>query len=220
MALIQCSNCHKSISDKAINCPHCGFTPREINQKVDFSNLKLTRGKNILWYTLKVTLCMLLLLRIFMLYTTYMKEAISPLIEYASTFIPYVILFLLITPIKKSRKILEYSLWGIILIIILIWRIFLIYTLTEGLAILMIAGFVMFLCYTLFFTILAWSYKSSLFTLISVLLCINYIGWVNQLSRDLGYSYGEYITIIYTIVTYTLLLFLPKAVWKKLSVGE
>lgn len=217
MALIQCSNCHKSISDKAINCPHCGFTPREINQKVDFSNLKPTRGKNILWYTLKVTLCMRLLLLIFWLYTTYIQEAISPLIEYAAMYIPNVILFLLITPIKKSRKILEYSLWGIILI----WKIFKIYAgLEVELLIWEIVISVAFLSHILFFIILAWSYKSPLFTLISVLLCINYIGWVDGVCRDFGFYYSEYIKIIYTIVTYTLLLFLPKAVWKKLSVGE
>ena len=34
MALIECKNCHNSISDKATKCPHCGYDRRDERKKL------------------------------------------------------------------------------------------------------------------------------------------------------------------------------------------
>ena len=34
MALIECKNCHKTISDKATKCLHCGYDRREERNKL------------------------------------------------------------------------------------------------------------------------------------------------------------------------------------------
>lgn len=43
MALIKCEKCHKTISDKALECPHCGWKPSD---KPSFEN-KLRLNANL-----------------------------------------------------------------------------------------------------------------------------------------------------------------------------
>ena len=36
MALIECPECHKEISDKALACPHCGYPIKQENNKDEY----------------------------------------------------------------------------------------------------------------------------------------------------------------------------------------
>ena len=43
MALINCPECNKQISDKANSCPNCGYpiSPSESNKKVDYAQIRV-----------------------------------------------------------------------------------------------------------------------------------------------------------------------------------
>ena len=225
MALINCPNCSKQISDKAIRCPHCGFTQRIINQKMDFSDIKLTKWENILWYALMVAVCMLLIVRIYMVRQFFVDESPSPFIGYLSLFIPLIIMLLLITPIKKkSLRIIGYSLWGVYSAVDIVLYLVDIRVIDFSIIIALpfeLITLISLIAYILLLIILAYSYKSFLFTLISILFIINRMNLVSIVCGVLGfYEHRLTIVVLYTIVIYALLLYLPKTVWKKMSRGE
>lgn len=63
MALIQCPNCSKNISDKATSCPHCGSTV-VITTNSEYNVLNFTTFQTTILFSIKISAIVLLLLNI------------------------------------------------------------------------------------------------------------------------------------------------------------
>lgn len=217
MALINCPNCSKTISDKAIACPHCGSIQSTVTQQNDHSYKKLTTWQIILWYALKVAVVVLIVARIIILLTNYASGYIyiyASNYEYVSlhvsTYVPFLIWLLLLSPIKKKNlRLLSYSFWGLTVVFDIL--------IVSNPYNTTIAPFYI-ISKIILFLIIALSYRSLFFTIVTTLLIINNIHIVPiilGIFLNVGNITTAIATYAFSIFTYSLLLFIPKKVWER-----
>ncbi|MDA3779012.1 MAG: zinc ribbon domain-containing protein [Bacteroidales bacterium] len=51
MALINCPECKKEVSDSALSCPHCGFELSNKKEKTEINQVKKPKKKDLAWTT-------------------------------------------------------------------------------------------------------------------------------------------------------------------------
>lgn len=87
MALISCPSCGKTISDKALQCPHCGCAQESslVNTHILTNQIHLTNWQTTLWILLKISGVLYLFLSIYpLLFTLGISGIIIDEVKYAS----------------------------------------------------------------------------------------------------------------------------------------
>ena len=119
--LIKCPECHKEVSDKASNCPHCGFPLKRKDKKdlkeVDFSNSEILLHRGIATY-LKVLIYVIgpifigLFIALLIMFLLIGKDAAFAIVFgiILGIVIPLMIAFIIIASIKfRNNRYLEYD---------------------------------------------------------------------------------------------------------------
>ena len=112
MALIECRNCHNTISDKAPQCPHCGYKngilgKEELQAKNSYRN-PFTNNNNIIWGSIGISLIALG----FILYRIALKSWYwhfiysDPYFQFGTLSLIIGVIFIIITGIKIPRRFL------------------------------------------------------------------------------------------------------------------
>ena len=119
--LIKCPECNKEVSDKATNCPHCGFPLKRKDKndlkEVDFSNSEILLHRGIATY-LKVLIYVIgpifigLFIALLIMFLLIGKDAAFAIVFgiILGIVIPLMIAFIIIASVKfKNNRYLEYD---------------------------------------------------------------------------------------------------------------